>query len=325
MESTADNCLEFAAALGLEPDADGLFAGKVGGFPVGLKFIDPAGACLFLFQIRHWLTKDAPQIKSLTYDSRISQLLADKKIEIEFDDRLAWLTILDANCCLADRPISEVLESVLNSFRGAGLIGDPDLCHYCQKEKVSNLSTSEGKVAQICSTCLDERVKKKTRETATPTGDAVPIFLMTPFAAIAGALLWAGCWFCYGLFIESFHSDTVMMPYYLIAIIVLIIAGIVGAPVGWIIKQNRRRGNISAASAAILFGSIAVVFGELIHLAWLIWKWYGVFSISVAAKVLPDYYRGNSGFFLGMKITAAVFSVILAYEMSKPKQAKLKL
>jgi hypothetical protein len=320
-----DNCLEFATALGLAPDADGLFIGKVGGFPVGLKFIDPAGSCLFLFQIRHWLTQDAPQLKALAYNVRISQLLADKTIEIEFDDRLAWLTILNVDRCLTDGPMSEILESVLNTFRTAGLIGDPQLCHYCQKENVSSLSTSEGKVAQICSLCLSERQKKKERETAAPAGDAVPIFLMSPFASLAGALLWAGCWFYYGRFIESFHSDTVVMPYYLIGLIVIFIAGVVGAPVGWIIRQNRRRGNVSAASAAILFGSLAVICGELIHLAWLIWKWHGVFSISVAAQVLPDYYRGNDGFFLGMKFIAALFSVLLAYEMSKPKQAKLKL
>lgn len=325
MENTADNCLEFATALGLKPDADGLFVGKVGGFPVGLKFIDPAGACLFLFQIRHWLTQDAPQIKSLIYDSSTSQLLADKKIEIEFDDRLAWLTILDAERCLADRTISELLESVLNSFQSAGLVGDPELCHYCQKEKVSTLSVSEGKVGQICSTCLGERVKKKERETATPTGDAVPILLMSPFAAVVGALLWAGCWYGYGRFLDSFQSDTVVMSYYLIALIVAFIGVIVGAPVGWIIKQNRRRGSISSASAAILFGTLAVVFGEIIYLACLIWNWYGVFSISVAVKVLPDYYRGSAGFSMGMKLFAGIVSVALAYEMSKPTQSKLKL
>lgn len=317
--------MEFATALGLKPDADGLFIGKVGGFPVGLKFIDPAGACLFLFQIRHWLAQDAPQIKSLTYDSSASQLLADKKIEIEFDDRIAWLTILDANRCLADRSISELLESILNSFQAAGLIGDPDFCHYCQQEKVTTLSVSEGKVGQICSACLGERVKKKERETATPTGDAVPIFLMSPFAAVIGAVLWAGCWYGYGRFLESFQSDTVVMPYYLIALIVAFIGVIVGAPVGWIIKQNRRRGNVSSASAAILFGTLAVVFGEIIYLAWLIWNWYGVFSISVAAKVLPAYYSGSEAFLLVMKLFAGIVSVALAYEMSKPKGAKLKL
>lgn len=320
-----NNCEGFAQTLGLKPENDGLFIGKILGFPIGLKFIDPQGVVLFLFQIRHWLTADAPQIKSLSYDEEVTLLLGEKKIQIEFEDRLTWLTLVDMGQCIEAGVVTRLLNSILKTFAKAGFIADPELCHYCLKEKAPTLSVSENKVAQICPACLDLRVKKKERETATAAGDAVPIFLMTPFAAVMGAMLWAGCWFCYDKFIESFQSDSVRMPYYLIGIIVLVIGIIVGLPVGWVIKQNRRRGNVSSASAAILFGIVAVAFGEIVYLAWLIWKWYSVFSISVAAKVLPDYYLGNSLFFLGMKFVAGLIGVIFAYEMSKPTEAKLKL
>lgn len=325
MENSTNNCVGFAQALGLTPESDGLFVGKRQGFPIGLKFIDPQGAVLFLFQIRHWLVEGAPQIKLLTYEEEVAKLLAEKKIQIEFDERIAWLTLVDVGQCVEANVVTRLLDSVLRTFAQAGFIGDPELCHYCQKEKVATLSMSQNKVAQICTTCLDERLKKKERATAAPTGEAIPILLMSPFGAVLGALLWMGYWIAYSLIMESFKSDTIILPRLVWAMIILFAGILTGAPVGWIIKLNRRRGAATSATAAILFGSLAVIFGEIFYLAWLIWRWYGVFSISAAAKVLPEYYRENDLFFLLMKFMAALICVVLAYEMTKPEEAKLKL
>src|SRR5689334_20220245 len=111
-DTTTQNCVELAGHLGLKRADDDLFVGRVQGFPVGLKFIEPGGANLLLFQIRHWLAADAPELKALAYDSRISKLIAEKKIEIEFVDRLAWLSVIDLEACLAVAPVSELLESI---------------------------------------------------------------------------------------------------------------------------------------------------------------------------------------------------------------------
>lgn len=325
METPPNTCEGFAQTLGLQPESDDLFVGKIQGFPVGLKFIDPQGAVLFLFQVRHWLPADAPQLRSLTYDEVVTKLLAEKKIQIEFDDRIAWLTLVDLGNCVEAEVVTGLLNSVLKTFAQAGFIGDPELCHYCRMQKVSNLSASEGKVAQICPACLDEHLEKKQRTTAAPTDEAVPILLMTPFAAAAGALLWMGYWIAYTLILETSTSDTVYLPRLVVAMIALFAGLLAGAPVGWIIRLNRRRGSATSASAAILFGSLAVLFGEILFLAWLIWRWYGVFSISVATKILPDYYGGNDPVFLALKFMAALVCMVLAYEMAKPEKAKLKL
>ena len=100
---------------------------------------------------------------------------------------------------------------------------------------------------------------------------------------------------------------------------------LVGGPVGWIIKQNRRRGRSVSGFAAIAFGSLAVIGGEVLYVAWLIWHYYHVFSLNVAFRVLPDYYASNDVFFVGMKALAAIICVVAAYEIAMPKEAKLKL
>ena len=268
---------------------------------------------------------DAPQLKLLNYDSRIARLVADKKIEIEFDDHLAWLTIVDANQCVEDGPISELLDSVLATFHTAGLIGESDLCHYCQKENVSNLSVSEGKVAQICRACLDERLKKKERDTAAPTNDAVPIFLMTPFAAVVGALLWAGCWIAYRLMVGSVNSEVIVVPRLLVGIVMVLIGLTVGGPVGWIIKQNRRRGGAVSTAAAILFSLLAVFGGEVAYILWVIYREFQVISFSAAVRVMPVFYENCGLFLIAMKIFAAVIAVALACDIATPKKIMLKL
>ncbi|HEX5222632.1 MAG TPA: hypothetical protein VFZ59_23960 [Verrucomicrobiae bacterium] len=325
MEKQLNNCEGFAKALGLEAATDDLYVGKFRGFPVGLKFIDPHGAILLLFQIRHWQTENSPQVKAVAYGEEIATLLKEKRIQIEIDDRIAWLTISDLGEQLKVDEVAGVLDSVLQSFEKAGLIGDPELCHYCQKEKVPNLSAADGKVAQICPACLNERVSKTQAAASKPTSEAVPIFLMTPFAAAAGAALWAGCWMLFSVLLDSSKSDTVVVPRLLIALIALVIGLVAGAPVGGIIRWNGRRGNVASASAAILFGGLAVAGGEILYLSWLIWRWYDVFSLSVAARVLPDYYGNSDPIFLALKFMAAVVTVVLAYEMGKPDAVRLKL
>jgi hypothetical protein len=110
METLTKNRLEFAAALGLQPGADDLFVGKLGGFPVGLKVIDPNGAPLLLFQVRHWLPADAAQFQAVVYDPEVTRLETEKQLEIELDDRIAWVTFTGQVGPLESPTVLRVLE-----------------------------------------------------------------------------------------------------------------------------------------------------------------------------------------------------------------------
>ena len=324
MDAPGNNIVAFAGSLGLTPSGE-LFVGRRGGFPVGLKVVDPHGAVLLLFQVRHWLLGNAPQLKSLAYEGEVSDLLATKKIEIEFDDRIAWVTMIDLGQTFTSERVGALLDPILKVFGAAGLIGDPELCHYCQKEKVDDLISADGKVAQICPTCLAERDKKLKANTAPAASEAVPIALMTPAAALVGAFLWAACWSLYSKLTEPLDGETVFVPRILLAVAMVLIGLTVGGPVGWLIKQNRRRGGAVSAAAAILFSLLGVFVGEILHLVWLIYREFHVVSFSGAVHVMPDYYLGSGGFFLGMKVFAVVMAVVLAYGIAKPPKATLEL
>jgi len=319
--TATNNCLEFAESLGLEPKTGGLFVGKLRGFPVGLKFIDPAGALLLLFEIRHWLKQDFPATKSITYEPEITQLLAEKKAEIEIEDQIAWLTIKEGSAAIQTGMVTRVLNSVLGTFLKAGFIGDSDLCHYCQKNKVESISVINGKVAQICPACLEE--KEKGVQVAAGTAEAVPILLTAPFMAVVGALMWAFFWAAETLVFEKLNIDKVWIPGGIF--IVLFVGIIVGGPIGWIIKLNRRRGHAVSVAAAILFGSLAVFVGEVFYLAWLIFHEFGVLSLSAAFRVMPAYYLHNDFMFIAFKLLTAFTAVAIAEYLARPKKAALKI
>jgi len=187
----------------------------------------------------------------------------------------------------------------------------------------SGLTSVEGKIAQICPACLDQRARPQ--DPGDATAEAVPIFLMAPFAAFAGALLWAGFWIGHTLLFQSLHENTIMVPAVLVAVFVLLAGGLVGGPVGWIIKQNRRRGRSISKVAAILFSLLAVMAGELFYIVWLIYHQYQVVSFTAAVKVMPQYYLHNDFMYLAEKLIAAVLSIAIAEAVARPKAARLKL
>jgi hypothetical protein len=323
LETTTYNYLELPNALGLMPDDDGLFVGKVQGFPIGLKIIDEGESPVLLFQIRHWLTKGAPELKALNYDVCLGALLRSKAVEIELEDRFAWFTINNLQACFHLATIPDLVASVLTSFKNAGLIGDESVCHYCHKERVETLTVDGGKVAQICSSCLAERNAKAQKETPQSVAESIPIALMSPGGALVGAVLWAACWAFHDAVFD--YLNVKVIPNLVVVVIAVVIGLMVGGPTGWLIKQNRRRGRVVSTIASILFGSLAVVAGEVFYITWLIFREFNVISLSAAVRVIPDFYGGAGAFFVAMRIVAAVTAVICAYEISQPKKATLNL
>src|SRR5689334_19308776 len=97
-----------------------VFFGRRRGFAVGLKVIKPFENPLLLFQVRYPLKADSAEVLAIRYDHSVEELRRDKKLEIEFDDRLAWLTFVEGARYLVEGDIGGPLDSILDSFNAAG-------------------------------------------------------------------------------------------------------------------------------------------------------------------------------------------------------------
>src|SRR6266581_6478171 len=172
MTPVAINFARFAQDLGLRPDRDGLVIGKIRGFPIGLKWIDPDVSGLLLLQIRHPLRAGAAELSGIQYSVEIGRLIAEKKLDISVEDRIAWLTFVEGGQHLADGTLLPLLDDVLGAFEKAGLAADSHLCHYCRRNPVQAVTSYEGKVAQICDACLHERLDAPANRSVDATAGA---------------------------------------------------------------------------------------------------------------------------------------------------------
>lgn len=324
METTID-ISAFAASLGLNQAEGDIFYGKRRGFVVGFKVINPLENPLLLFQVRYPLKADSAEVQSIRYDSSVEVLRKDKNLEVEFDDRLAWVTFVDGAKHLLEDSVGKLLDSILDSFTTAGLGRNGSLCHYCQREQAQEPSCFDGKLAVICPACLSEKVNAPENRPAEAVEGALPIGLLAPLAAAVGAVGWAGFWIVFLLIVQSFNSETIYIPH-LVEVGILVAAGfLTGGPVGFVIKRVRRRGKHLSMAFSAVCSVAAVVAGEVAFVAWLIYRSYKVFSPSTAWEILPDVEMAFGTFHLAVKFLAACLAVGVAVTMAKPAKPNLKL
>ncbi len=322
---TAIDISAFATSLGLTQVEGDVFYGKRGGFTVGFKVINPLENPLLLFQVRYPLMADSSEVNSIRYEPSVEELRNEKKLEVEFDDRLAWVTFVDGAKHLLEDSVGKLLDSILNSFTTAGLGRNGSLCHYCQREQVQEPSCIDGKVALICPACLSERVNAPENRPAEAVEGALPIGLLAPLAAAVGVAGWAGFWIVLQLILESFSSDKIYVPRIVEVGILVAVGFLTGGPVGFVIKRVQRRGRHLSLAFSAVCSIAAVIIGEVVFVAWLIYREYKVFSPSAAWELLPDVEMAFGAFHLLVRLLAACVAVGVAVTMAKPSKPNLKL
>ena len=302
-----------------------VFFGMRQGFAVGFKVISPLENAVLLFHVRHPFKADAPEVQAVRYATAISNLREAKELEIEFEDRLTWITFINGIDPLFDGSLPQLVDSILDSFTVAGLARGAGLCHYCHREQVKEPLCVHGKVALICPACLSERASAPENLPAEASEGALSVGMLAPLAAVVGAIGWAGFWIGFLLIIESFHTETVFIPHIVEAIILVCAAFLTGGPVGFVIKRVRRRGSHLSVAFSGVCAIAAVVLGEVTFIAWLVYREIKVFSPGTAWTILPQVEMEFGAFHLAVKCLAALLAVFIAVSMAKPEKVRIKL
>jgi len=218
-----------------------------------------------------------------------------------------------------------LLNDVLGAFEKAGLNADTNLCHYCRRNPVEAVICYEGKVAQICDTCLRERMAASANRHVDATAGGGPILILSPVAALIGGVCWALVWIGYDLLFDLLKTDVLHVPRLAEIAALLCVGAMVGGPVGLVIKRVPRRARNLSVTIATICSIAAVAFGEVIYVAWLIYREFKIISISGAWQVLPRLEWEMGGFHMAIKLLAACVSVAIAVVLAKPPKPKLNL
>jgi len=190
---------------------------------------------------------------------------------------------------------------------------------------VDKLSSNLGKVAQICPACLTEKQADFNRTASKVTDGAVSIAILAPVSAMAGAIGWAGCWIVYELIFENSGSGVIVVPRIAEVAAVVTVALLTGGPVGLIFMLVRRRGQVLSVALSIVCAICAIVVGEVLLAAWLIYHYFKVFSLDAAWHILPRLEAEMGVFYFALKLMSAVIAVVLAAQIAKPHRQNLKL
>jgi hypothetical protein len=325
MEQTVVNMTDVAHSLGFDQRQGEVFFGWRRGYAIGLKVVNPLDHPLLLVHVRFPFGPDAPEVKAVTYGAEIKALIEARKVDVDFGERLAWVTFVDGADTLLDGSFSHLLDSILLSFSAAGLEQNASTCFYCQRNPVTQLGCHDDKVAVICPACLEERRSAPENRPAEATDGAMPVLGLAIMAAALGAVCWAGFWISFMLILESIDSSTVYIPRIVEAGLVFCVGGITGGPVGLAIQLIQRRGRHLSMAVSFVCSASAVLVGEVAFIAWLIYQAYHVVSLPLAWQILPQAELALGEFHLGAKVLGALLAIGIAMTMARPRKPTLKL
>jgi len=316
---------EVVQELDLQPGDRETFIGRRRGFPVALKLIASASSALLLCQVRHPLLAEAPQCAAVRYPDELASLLADRAIEVSIEDRIAWISFIDAEKELMEGSVLQRFDAILEAFAKAGLGTSPDLCHYCTREKVEHLTFHDGRVAQICPACLQSRSDGATSGPVNATAGSSSMLLLCPLAALVGAVGWMLAWAGFDRLFDFFGTNTLHIPHLLLGAGMLIVGGLVGGPVGWVLRSIHRKGERLSKISAVTFSITGVLAGEVFYFVWLTYRELGVVSADIVRQVMAEVYTQTDPFQFMLKLMTAGAAVATAVLIGRKPQPKRTL
>ena len=317
MQEIAKQLADLMQRLSLQPAGANNFFGKVLGFPLGVQVVLNSETTGLIFHVRHpFKTSNSPG--PYTPDGCLAELILNRKADFDLDDRIAWLSFFDCAALLQEDKVYPLLTETLSGMKKAGFCPDGDLCHECQKESVAELKFDDGRVTQICQTCQ----RQEAQAVALHPHNVPFIVGYGLVSALFAAISWAGAWSLYDWCFSLFHSKTIYLPTMGLAVTYVGIGFATAFPSSFILKKIPRRGDKIAGWIGGAFVLIAVLVGELLYVAWMIYREVDVFNFKVAFTLLPSIVGHYPTTFALGKVGAAAIAVYFAYDAVRPKKPR---
>lgn len=287
--------IRFLERVELRPADERTFFGRYRGYPMALTLVGDADTPNLLVQLRHLLDKDQlPDEQTIHYADALSALLKNRQAKIELDERIAWVSLYDAVNLEDARTVLDLLDSAVDGLERAGVTSTGNVCHYCERNEVAEVTYADGRVAQICHMCRSDRATAQEEATRATVLGASSTILTGGIACLLGAVLWAAGWSVYNALVAWLAGDNneVVIPDIVAFAIAAAIGALCGAPIGFLIGKIPRRGEQVGISVAALSAIIAVLVGELLCVVIIVYRLADVLSLSAAWHLLGDYWSG---------------------------------
>ena len=311
-----------AVRLGLYRQEGDAYLGIHEGYPVAVStFGDPNGGQWgFLFHVRHpRASGELPDRQQYHWNGELEKELKQDLAKVEIEEKIAWLTIYDVDPRTPCDSIVHLLEAFLAGLHDAGVVSVGQTCHYCL-QKPGKLSFLQGRVLQVCEDCLGKHLQERALQRKATGVGIVRAWARGVAAAVLGAMLWAGFWFTFDwlvLWLGSSGKKVIMfVPGLSEVLIALCIGGLVGFPVGYVLRRIPNRGT-HAAKVSLCCVLAGTLLGEALFVT--LWAYYLDRVWFFSLQSLWAFWMGAGIPYLVKKIVAAGLGLAIAYDMARVK------
>lgn len=307
------------------------YFGVMQGRAVAVSGLNESG--VVVVQVLHSMEPSSlPAPSDIDWANPFQELMKGGKISVSWDGNIAWLTIYRSALAESNR-FEELLGGFIEGLESAGILGETHTCHSCLANPVEQITYCDGRVECKCESCLSEEQAKDAAILRNETAGIVDLFAICLFGfsgAIVGSIGWGlvqiGIYKAYGL-LENWmpgREGGVHVPVALLLAVAGACGFLAGAPSGWLIarvKRRRRAGVEVITTACALF---AVLLGECILTAWIVYNTTGEWSAPVVIRVLPKLWWSSGFGGLGIRVAGGFIAIAIALGLATPKKLPVR-
>lgn len=300
--SDEDFMREMVSKFDLVVLEDDRLLGELDGIPFTLRATgsDPL-ATLWAFQIVG--SSQGPEVP--VSDDMVAWV-SDGSAKIEVLKGIAWLSLYR----MTSRSVADIeafVRNVASWLKQAG-VAPPSGCISCGVESGARIVTIGSCPQRICAACLGQLVAASRQAEQANEPQHVSFKLAVPLALGLSVGVWAAFWLGADALVRYFEIRRVELNQ-LTSLLLLLPMFALGGLAGWPLGTCLRRAGLNRIAPfplAALTVLVTVVLGEWLYITADVFLVTGQFAPVFAFNSLPDLLQSYTGFWVGLKIVAAV-------------------
>jgi hypothetical protein len=290
--------------------------GEVHGLPVTLTVLGDAPLTL-MFEFRlHESAETPPPPRDLG-----SELSSDK-LTISFSKGRAWLSCID----LPAEAVGGIVECFAETLGAAGQAFAPG-CVRCGDAE-AHIVHVHGDTSRLCAACLNAALADQQQRQSQLDRSNKVVLLGLPAVLTIVSVGWAVFWTLVDVSLTALQLQVIELNQ-LTMLLLLAIAAAAGAALGMPLGAALRKSGTVRAAPHVLSGLIAagvVAGGEVLYVALLLYRIFGVLDLAGAARLMPAIVQ-LYGEFVGVSriVVALITGACCIWTASQTPKARVQI
>lgn len=321
-DPTADQVTvgEVMARLQLWP-ADGQTAyGEIDGSPVTLTILgmEPL-ALLWAFKL-HGGASALPALAP-----ELQEALPEFQGTLTLEDGYGWLSLYGLSQAGSDG-IEAIVRLVARDLREGGVVLG-QRCASCGDTTNAELVHIEGRTSRLCPDCVENLyAAKQVAERELNRGSLIHGATL-PIIFTLTAIGWMVFWVTVDLVFEWLAIRVLVIDQF-VGMFLIGLLGAVGFGLGTFLGTSLRQSGATRLSPTAVAGSgviLATIAGEVLYVAFCVFRQIGVFDLAVAWAALVPFIQGYPKFWIAGKLIVIALATFGAMQAAAPERAAVRL